>query len=298
MANNEDQQPSESLMHCTSGPLSRNSQLFSVGSLERAFLDRFPIKDGENWDNNGLIVGDRVQNVTKVAFTLDPTVQAIKAAHEQGANVLVTHHPVFIESPDRFEPKDSPCLSSGSAVWAAIEHRVALISLHTVLDVSIEAQRILPRMLSLDFERIIQPIAESSKKGYGQLSAPKKEETPFTLEQLAARCVSVFGRQPRVYGDFSTRLERIATCTGSASSLLNDCIDQKIDCLVCGEIHYHDALNISQSGMTVIDLGHDVSEWPLVAVLAATARDIGIAESDIMIIDQQDNWTTPETIRM
>lgn len=292
------QVPNEGLAPRPTGPLSCTKPLFSVGSLERAFLNQFPAADAEDWDLTGLSVGDRTASIKKVAFTLDPTVEAIELAAEQGANALITHHPPYIDPPCRFEPKAHTNLSSGGVVWASIKNDIALLSFHTALDVSHKASQVLPRLLSLEFCDIVQKLSENELKGYGQLCQVKNEDAPLTLGQLAARCVAVFGRQPRVYGDFSQKLERIVTCTGSVGGVLNAALSRDVDCVVCGEVKYHDALSASQAGIAVIDIGHDVSEWPLVAVLVATAREIGIEESAIVVIDQQNNWTTPETTRM
>jgi len=43
------------------------------------------------------------------------------------------------------------------------------------------------------------------------------------------------------------------------------------DALVCGEVRYHDALDAAESGLAIIEVGHDVSEWPLVEVLGRAA---------------------------
>lgn len=287
----------EGLAQRASGMLSRNTPLFTIGSLERALLKRFPASDAESWDKTGLVVGDRTQSVKKIALALDPTVTAIRAAKAQDANVLITHHPAFIEAPASFEPEESKCLSPGAGVWAAIEEGVALLSFHTALDVSTEAAKVLPSMLKLSFQQVVQPIKES-KKGYGQLCSPSKQESPFTLGTLAARCTAVFGRAPRVWGDFSSELDRIVTCTGNATATIPYCLEHAVDCVVCGEIRYHDALDLSLGGVAVVDLGHDVSELPLVAVLGATLSDIGVNKKDVIVIDQQANWSYPETTRM
>ena len=72
--------------------------------------------------------------------------------------------------------------------------------------------------------------------------------------------------------------------------MLEAAVKQKIDCIVCGEIKYHDALALRDGGIAIIDLGHDVSELPLVSVLEKSLRDAGIKKSNIILLDQSYNW--------
>ena len=291
--------PAEAITKRASQLLAKPDRTFTVGSLEKALLRQFPAEDAQEWDRTGLTVGERGLPVSSVAIALDPTVSAIEEAARRGADVLVTHHPLFLSAPDDFEPEPSVALSSGAGVWAAIRNRIAIMSFHTTLDVSKQAQTVLPSMLGLDYKgKLIETIPTSRQKGYGQISqVPKIEGELQTLSQLAARCLSVFGRAPRVWGSSHRRIASVVTATGSASSLVPRLLDG-IDCLICGEIRYHSALELSEAGVAIIELGHDVSELPLTAVLANTISEIGIPRESISIIDQSTNWTYPESIRL
>ncbi len=71
-----------------------------------------------------------------------------------------------------------------------------------------------------------------------------------------------------------------------------------VDCLICGEIKSHEALDVSQAGLGVIELGHDVSELPLVAVLADAVVRLGVPQDKIVVLDQGANWAYPEAMRV
>ena len=51
-------------------------------------------------------------------------------------------------------------------------------------------------------------------------------------------------------------------------------------------------------GWAVIDLGHDTSELPLAGVLAEAVRGAGVPDELVTILDQRDNWSYPETVRV
>lgn len=266
----------------------------SVGALERALLAAFPAQDAEAWDRTGMTVGDPAQPVTGVAVALDVTATAVSQAAEAGANVLLTHHPAFRNAPECIAPLSVHHRGSQAAVWQAVSSGVALMNLHTTLDVSVQAQHLLPSMLGLDCVGVLEPIAHDATKGYGQVC---RLQEPLSLEQLAARCVSVFGRMPRVWGRPRAVISKLVTGTGSGGNLLDACLASGVDCLVCGELRYHDALPAREAGLCLIELGHDVSELPLCAVLVAAAEQAGVPKGHITILDQSGNWWTPEATR-
>ena len=145
------------LLRVEVGGLRAKSFQLSVGALEQALLAEFPAADAEEWDRTGLLVGDPAVPVRAVAVALDPTVGAIDAAADAGANVLVTHHPAYLTPPTSFQPASSPALNSGAVVYRAIQRGVALMNFHTALDVSARAQRMLPGMLGLSLRGVVEP---------------------------------------------------------------------------------------------------------------------------------------------
>ena len=68
-----------------------------------------PAADAEDWDRTGMTVGDPARLVEKVAVALDPTPEAVREAAARGANVLVTHHPAYLEAPEAFGPARRRC---------------------------------------------------------------------------------------------------------------------------------------------------------------------------------------------
>ncbi len=280
--------------------LDKQKRRFSVAQLESALLKKFPADDAEDWDVMGLVVGEGALIVNRVAIALDPTVDAIRKAANAGANVLVTHHPPFLSGPMKFAPADSVACNEGAGVWAAIQNRVALMNFHTALDVSEDAQSIIPKMLGLSMTgKLLECIPSSKKKGYGRICEVEKgKSSATTLGQLSARCLSVFGRAPRVWGDMGHGVSNVACVLGSAKGVAGRVLECGIDCLICGELGYHDSLNLSQAGVDIIELGHDTSELPLTAVIAKALADIRFPVDEIVMIDQAHNWSYPEAIRL
>lgn len=282
--------------------------IITIGQLENRMKKKFNPKNAIPGDKNGLLIGDKDKIITKVAVALDPTISAIKYAREAGANLLVTHHPVFRDGVNSFHPFHVCGMTPGSAVYEAIWNDIACMNFHTCLDVSKKAQLVLPSLMRLEplsgkykhdgiksYKRILEPIRENSKLGFGTVCKTKEN---ITLNELACRANAVFGRKPRVWGDLNRSISSCVCALGSAGNLTKAAINAGIDCLIAGEVKYHDALFAKESGLCIIELGHDVSELPLAALLANEIKDCGLKRSQIILIDQSHNWTLSDAIRM
>ena len=65
-----------------------------VAALER----RYPLRTAESWDAVGLVAGDPAQPVRRVLFAVDPVAAVADEAVAWGADLLVTHHPLFLRA--------------------------------------------------------------------------------------------------------------------------------------------------------------------------------------------------------
>ena len=138
-----------SLKKTDAGNLASNERMMVVGELERELLRKMPASDACSWDRTGMLVGNPMDTVRGVAVALDPTIHAVEEAHAHGANVLLTHHPAFIDAPDAFMPQAAMGHAPGAVVRRACELGVSVLSFHTALDVSTAGLDALPVLLRL-----------------------------------------------------------------------------------------------------------------------------------------------------
>ena len=60
------------------------------------FLEKIaPLYYQESYDNSGLIVGNRENEVTSVLVCLDCTEVVVDEAIENGCNLIIAHHPII-----------------------------------------------------------------------------------------------------------------------------------------------------------------------------------------------------------
>lgn len=117
---------------------------------------------------------------------------------------------------------------------------------------------------------------------------------PVTLEDLATQVASRMDCTPRVWGKKGSQVTKVATASGSAGSLLADVIAASADVFIAGEVRYHDALEAVAQGVCVIEVGHDVSEWPLVPILAGAIRNTpGLDSRSVTVDSPTRRWWLP-----
>jgi dinuclear metal center YbgI/SA1388 family protein len=128
----------------------------TVGDLLAHLDTELPEAWAEPWDRVGLLVGDRCAPLTRVLVSLDPTPDALGRAVAAGAEVLLTHHPAFLDPPDTL----SPASGLQGVPFAAASAGVALIAAHTNLDRAPAGAAALPSALGL----VVEEPLESSRE--------------------------------------------------------------------------------------------------------------------------------------
>ncbi|OFX74445.1 MAG: Nif3-like dinuclear metal center hexameric protein [Bacteroidetes bacterium GWE2_29_8] len=93
----------------------------------------FPLQLQEEYDNSGLQVGDYNIKLEGILITLDCTLETIKEAKEKGCNLIISHHPLIFKSLKQLSPQNE----IGKIIFEAIKNNIAIYSVHTNADNSI-----------------------------------------------------------------------------------------------------------------------------------------------------------------
>lgn len=151
----------------------------TVGAIAAALEARFPRAWADPWDRVGLIAGDPAALVTRALVTLDATAEAVGRAHALGAGVLVTHHPPFLDAPQRVVPASGP----GGALEASLRLGCALIAVHTNLDRAPEGADALPALLGFTSEG---PLESGTEEVAVVVTYAPAEEADHIVAAMAA----------------------------------------------------------------------------------------------------------------
>ena len=230
------------------------------------FLDeKYDFSSALEYDNVGLLVGDGRDKVTGVLVCLDCTDEAITEAVKQGANLIVTHHPVI------FDPLKS--VTEQSLVYRLIKNGISVISAHTNLDQADGGVNdALAEAVGLSD---VEKIADSEGFFYriGELSEPA------TSEELAKSVSERLSLPVKYVGNFSF-IKRVAVCSGSGGSMLGEVINTGVDAYITADIKHNVFMEAHEAGLTLIDAGHFNSEDIIVEPLS---QELGAAFPDLAV---------------
>jgi dinuclear metal center YbgI/SA1388 family protein len=99
--------------------------------------------------------------------------------------------------------------------------------------------------------------------GTGRIGSIGKSLKPDDFLQFVSRKLNIKNFKYISRDDLSVtkkEIKNIAIINGSINSMISEISGLDIDCLICGEINYHNAQLISENNILVIELGHAESE--------------------------------------
>jgi len=205
-----------------------------------------PFKYGENFDNNGLIIGSVNKEVSKILVVLDLTIDIIKKAEKLNVDLIISHHPHI------FDPIK---VVTDPIIIKLIKKDIGYIALHTNYDNG-RLTNAFAKKLQIDNVIKIHP---GDNGGYfGGIGTLEKE---ISTKEYINKLKEAFDiPYIKVVGKQKDSLKTIAYGNGSTSSFVDEVIKLNCDVYITGEIKYHDEVNYVNNNCFVIILGHFESE--------------------------------------
>ena len=226
------------------------------------FLERFaPSRLAEDWDNVGLLVGHRSREAARVMTCLTITPGTAAEAISQGANLVVTHHPLPFRALKRLTTEST----TGRILLDLIEAKIAIYSPHTAFDSAADGinQR-LARGLGL--RGVLPLVIDPEGLGSGRIGWL---EEPLGLARMADRVKRFLSvGQLQIVGDGERPIRTMAVACGAAGEFLDAARQAHCDAMLIGETRYHTCLDAEAAGIGLILPGHHASERFAVECLA------------------------------
>ncbi|MDI6813244.1 MAG: Nif3-like dinuclear metal center hexameric protein [Desulfitobacteriaceae bacterium] len=112
------------------------------------------------------------------------------------------------------------------------------------------------------------PEAESLERVWGRLAARLSPSVSSSLHEASLFASSHDLSSVRFAGDRSKPIRKVAIANGSGGSFIPKALARGADLLIAGDVDHHQVLDALQGGMTVCDMGHFLSEAPMLKTLA------------------------------
>ncbi|MCX5233631.1 Nif3-like dinuclear metal center hexameric protein [Streptomyces prunicolor] len=266
-----------------------------------ALENLWPAERAESWDAVGTVVGDPDQDVTRVLFAVDPVQDIVDEAVKLGADLLVTHHPLYL----RGTTTVAASTFKGRVVHTLIKHDIALHVAHT------NADRADPGVSdalagALDL-RVVGPLVPDptdpeGRRGLGRIC---ELDHPLTVRELAARAAErlpATAQGIRVAGDPEALVHRVAVSGGSGDGLFDDVRAAGVDAFLTADLRHHPVSEARaqnsqtpQNPLALLDAAHWATEWPWCELAAAQLDEISDREGWDLRVHVSKTVTDPWT---
>ncbi|WP_431952338.1 Nif3-like dinuclear metal center hexameric protein [Actinacidiphila sp. bgisy167] len=222
----------------------------------------------EQWDAVGLVCGDPDAEVGRVLFAVDPVLEVVEEAIAVGADLLVTHHPLYLRGTTTVAATGF----KGRVVHTLIKNDIALHVAHTnadradpgVSDALAEAVG-----LRVTGPLVPDPADPAGRRGLGRVGELTEPVTLAEFARRAAAGLPATATGLRVAGDPERQVRTVAVCGGSGDSLFDDVRRAGVDVYLTADLRHHPASEAQQAGPpALVDAAHWATEWPWCAQAA------------------------------
>ena len=104
--------------------------MITIDEVVALIETKYPLSWQESYDNCGLQTGNLQATLTGIVISLDCTEQVIDEALANGANLIISHHPVIFSGLKKITGKSD----AEKVIIKAIKHDISLYALHTNFD--------------------------------------------------------------------------------------------------------------------------------------------------------------------
>lgn len=135
----------------------------------------------------------------------------------------------------------------------------------------------------------VYPLAnEGEKLGLGRIG---ELNSPITLNELVQNVKKVLNVDVlKVVGEDEQKITKIAVCGGAGASLINNARFKGAQCLITGDLKYHEAHDAQNLGLSIIDAGHHGTENIIVPYLVKRLKETLTAQKwDVEVLESKVN---------
>lgn len=234
----------------------------AVKDIFAYFESTVPTKMKMGTDNPGFLVGNGTREVNKILLALDITDDVISEAAEYGADLIVSHHPLFFSITSA-----STESLIGRKIVSILESKMSAICLHTNLDSARDGVNdALMSVLGAMTEGILDPYGmydDGTPYGLGRFGTVEE----CSLDDFLRHCKTALQCNGLRYISGGKPVHKIAVCGGSGSSMLNDVAEMGCDTYVTADVKHNGFLDAKELGINLIDAGHYSTENIVMPVL-------------------------------
>lgn len=215
------------------------------------YLDSIsPFSLQAEWDNSGLLIGNMQSSIKDIYLTLEVTKELVSMASAD--SLIISHHPLIFKGIKKLDFSEYP----SNIIEMLIKKNISLISMHTNFDITHLNKYFTEKILG--FEKYYMQDIACIVDG------------EFDFDSLLMRF-----DYPMRFSKCKDIVKKIAVICGSGISEIESIYkEHHIDCVITGDVKYHDVMKYKSLGISIIDANHYHSERFFGEVLAPYLKDI------------------------
>ena len=204
-----------------------------LSDIIKSIEDFAPKYIKEDFDNVGLMVGDKKRGISKILLALDCTNEVIEEAKINGVDLIITHHPLIFRKPSSITTDTL----QGSKIMELIKHDIALYSAHTNLDSAENGMNeTIAKLVGLKESKLIEVNFKDNKAGIGRIGLLEEE---VSIERYAKKVMSSLGINHGRLVKGNETAKKIAIINGSGQDFIGKAVAMGADTIVTGDTTYH-----------------------------------------------------------
>lgn len=220
-----------------------------------------PVQLAEEWDNVGLLLGGREQEIGRILLCLDVTAPVVEEAIRLKVDLILSHHPLIFKGIKRIDEDHF----KGSLITRLIRNNISVYSAHTNLDAALDGvNRVLADRIGLkhprnlkDYKAIRDVFPRDTRHGAFGMGLVGDVPKPVFLEEFIQAVKQALDTPfVRVIGNRASEIRQAAVFCGSFDDDLQILAAKKADVLVTGDVKYHTAVDAVAMELCLIDAGH------------------------------------------
>ena len=235
----------------------------TVGEVFRFLQEKAPFELQEGFDNAGFLVGREESSINRILVSLDITEQVVREAADQGAQLIVAHHPVIFGGVKSVTDQTI----TGRILLSLAENGIAAICAPTNLD-AVEGgvnDALALRLGLTDIGQLRQAGVDGQGRPYGIGRVGMVPEQP--LYDFAVAVKRLLGANGIRLVDGGKGVHMVAVGGGACAEFMTDTLAQGCDTFVTSDVKYHQFLEARALGINLVDAGHFPTENVVCPVL-------------------------------
>ena len=216
-----------------------------------------PVNLAEEWDNVGLLIGDKKNEVSGILISLDCDESSVDFAIKNNLNLIITHHPVIFKCLKKIN-------ESNKSIIKLIQNNISVYSAHTNFDNCSRSMNnyIADKLGAFNIIKAQNGIIFSIK-------TTLLKDFAFKIKEIISEDIL------KIKGDFRKNVSTVYLCTGSGMSAETFAHAEEVcDVFVTSEIKHN--YWIEATKLALIEFSHFSSELPFESIVYDILKSVEV----------------------